>query len=308
MRIDFSSPDPKTLSAPVEALRRAGCACVERAGRVAAGFEAVEEQLRDRGELNRATVDELMDRVVQDAGTMAIALRRRAVDQEMRDRLVRILDPWVMASSAARSMQERPPGAPVAGWAARSLGGPPHGPDPVGEEVDRWLLDTPFARSTRFGQRWLQSSLGQLLSARPGAREPSVRLLAGAGPLSPRLAHTLGRCCGRPVRIGLFADAVPDPDAIVALGDLDEADDIDALALLDAAHDALRPGGAFIHVGLAEAGSLAGFAELFLAWPAGVRSAGSTGALLAGSSFGTAGRIVFDDDASIVRLVARRRV
>ena len=238
---------------------------------------------------------------------MAIALRRRAVGQEMRDRFVRILDPWVMASSAARSMQERPAGAPVAGWAARSLSGPAQGRDPIAEQIDRWLLDTPFARSTRFGERWLQNSLGELLSARPGARELSVRLLAGAGPLSPRLAHTLDRTCGQPVRIGLFADAVPDPDAIVALGDLDETDDIDALALLDAAHDALRPGGAFIHVGLAEAGTLAGFAELFLAWPAGVRSAGVTGALLAGSSFGTAGRIVFDGDASIVRLIARRR-
>ena len=308
----FRGPEPSLRLAAGEDLQRQALAqaargCVERAGRTAADFELLEAQLHDSAVVGVAAVAELLARIVRDAGTLATALHRRIIDATQIEPFVRVLDPWVMAASAARAMQERPPRTPVAGWAARSLRGPAYGPEPLGEHVDRWLRDTALAHAVQGGVDWLERALVDTLRGRPGARELTVRLTAGAGPLSPLLARSLGGACGRPLRIGLFSDAVPDPDVIIGFGDLDEVADVDALAMLDAVHAALRPGGTFAHVGLPEAGAMAGFAELFLDWPRGGRPAGDTGALLAASAFGTGGRIAGEDGAPIPRLLARRR-
>lgn len=301
-------PDSSILACEPQtaiALRRAAENCLQEAEMVVRQFEDLVERATGPMADGKTEAAGLMHRIAAQACTIAEARHCRIIDPALVAAFVRSIDPWAMASPAARSIQSRPESSSPAGWGARALRQAPNGLDAVGEGIDQWFLETPWAKAQRAAETWLRTESTALLQGRPGAWPLSVRLLSGSAPLQEILRQALSNGCGRPVRVGSFSREVPEPDVIIAWGDLDVSADADALRLLDAAHSALRPGGTLIHVGLAEPGALAGFTELLLDWPVGVRNAKATAALVTASAFGNRGRLI-EDDLPIVRVVARR--
>lgn len=191
----------------------------------------------------------------------------------------------------------------------------------LGALVDRFFLSRPVCRARREGRDRARSFLKRLASEAPAADRVSVASLAsGAGgevvdlladPACARLRATcvdldheaLAASARRAEDLGVagrvafvHGNVVPSPEgegtasigrhqAATALGLVEYLSDDECVRVLDAAHDALAPGGALAVAALASGNPDRAFMEHILEWKVNHRSGSELGALFARSRF-----------------------
>ena len=214
----------------------------------------------------------------------------------------------------------------------------PEGDDRLGPVIDRWFLDRPICRSRRASRELMRQTLESLIQAQPSGQPVRIASLASgvagelldvmrahegaqmfatAVDLDGKALHALsGRLAGTEAEARftfMQGSAVPTdgegvrllPQSIIyALGLFEYLTDDQVTATLDAAFDALAPGGALVVTNLEAANPDRVLMEHLLDWKANHRTEAETAALFAASRF--AGRPVeFSMDETGVTLFAR---
>jgi CRP-like cAMP-binding protein len=209
----------------------------------------------------------------------------------------------------------------------------PEGDDYLGPLIDRWFLGRPLCRSRRASRDLMGSTLQRLVEAQPSGQPVRIaslasgvaselvdvmradaagRVFATAVDLDGEALHALGgRLAGSPAQervTFMQGSAVPTdgegvrllPQTIIyALGLCEYLTDEQVGATLNAAFDALAPGGALVVSNLAAANPDGVLMEHLLDWKANHRTEADLAALFAASRFGDRAIELSHDEAGV---------